>query len=99
MLTPEERRLRAQVAAHAQHAQHDPHETTVAARAALRRKYAQQVDPAGTLRPEERDRRVRSAMRADLVRLQFEATKARRLAREAADAAFTDALLAAGSAS
>jgi hypothetical protein len=81
VLTPEERTLRARAAAHAMHAAHDPRETTQAAREAFHRSFEEQVDPDGTLPPEERARRVEHARKAFYARLAFESLKSRRLAK------------------
>lgn len=86
MLTPEERSARARVAAYAMHAQHDPHEITAAATAAVWAKYRQQADPDHMLDPDERDRRARYLMRADLERRRLDGMKARRRRQEADEA-------------
>ncbi len=83
-MTPEERSARARIGAYAMHARNDPHEITAAATAAVWEKYRQQADPNSVLDPDERDRRARYLMRADLERRRLEGMKAR---REQADAA------------
>lgn len=45
---------RARTKAHAMHAKHDPHETTAKARQTMLSRFEQQVDPTGTLAPDER---------------------------------------------
>lgn len=77
-LTPQERSLRAKIAAHALHARRDPHDTTAAASAAFLRKFEDEVDPRRELLEEERSRRAEHAMRAYMTRLRFEQVKARR---------------------
>lgn len=89
-LSPEQRTLRARVAAFAKHAKHDPADDCAKARAALWGRYERRVDPTGDLPEEERHRRARSAMRADLARRALMATKAR---EQQADGAIADALL------
>jgi hypothetical protein len=78
MLSEQERAERARIAAFARHAGHDPQEATQAARDARWAAYHRKVDPDGVLTPEERHRRARSAMRADLARISFDAAKRRR---------------------
>jgi hypothetical protein len=85
-----QRSLRAKAAAHAMHAQYDPHQTTAAAHAALWRKYEAQANPDERLDPEERRRRARHLMHADLARSRLAKLKQQREAREAA----ADAMLA-----
>ena len=93
-LSPEQRTLRARVAAFAKHAKHDPAVDCATAREALWNRYRGQVDPANTLAPGERDRRARAAMKADLARRAFAAAGARRMAREQqADSELVDSLL------
>jgi hypothetical protein len=86
-LTPAERRLRAQLAAHESWAQ-TPDRTarTSNARAALEAKFERQVDPEGILPPDERARRAESARKAHYARLALASAKARR-ARKAGSAA------------
>jgi hypothetical protein len=63
-MTPEQRRLRAQLAANARWSRPMSREDQAdAARAAMHDRLARQVDPLGELPPDERDRRVRSAAR------------------------------------
>lgn len=68
-LTPEQRRLRAKVAALTMHAL--GRTNTGPARAAWERKFEAEVDPGGTLSPEERARRARLAMRAYMARIRL----------------------------
>ena len=64
-MTPEQRRLRAQLAANTRWARPMAREDQAdAARAAMHERLAHEVDPLGELSPDERDRRVRSAARA-----------------------------------
>jgi hypothetical protein len=63
------------------HAQHDARETTAAARAAFLARFEAEVDPHGTLTPEERRRRAEHARIAYFTRLAFERAKAKRMKR------------------
>lgn len=84
MLTPEERKVRAKIAAHAMHAKHDAKETTSKARATFKALFEEQVDPEGILTPEERARRVEHARKAYFLRLAFISARVRRQRREGA---------------
>jgi len=75
-LTPEERSLRARIAAHAQHAQGATN--TAPARAGFRAKFEKEVDPDGVLDPDERARRAEHAFKAHMARLSLAASKKRR---------------------
>src|SRR6266508_5594217 len=77
-LSPAERRLRARLAAHSMHARHDARETTAKARAAFLARFEREVDPDGTLPPQERARRAEHARSAYFARLSLAAAKARR---------------------
>ncbi len=79
-LTPAERALRARLAAHTMHAQHDGREITAAARAAFLARFEAEVDPDGSLSPEERRRRAEQARSAYFTRLAFMRAKAARRA-------------------
>jgi hypothetical protein len=81
-LTPAERTVRARLAAHCMHARHDARETTANGRAAFLARFEVQVDPDGTLAPEERRRRAEHARRAYFTRLALASAKARRARRE-----------------
>jgi hypothetical protein len=85
--SPAERSLRARLAAHSMHAQHDARETTTAARAAFLARFEVEVDPDGTLSPEERRRRAEHARRAYFTRLALASAKARRGERSGGAAA------------
>lgn len=78
-LTPSERKLRAQIAAHTSWANtEDRTARTSAGTAALLGKFERQVDPDGTLDPSERARRAESARKAHFARLAFKSAQARR---------------------
>ncbi|MDO0937137.1 hypothetical protein QQY66_37495 [Streptomyces sp. DG2A-72] len=77
-LTPEQRRLRAQIAAHAMWANcDDPVVHTAPAREAAQKRFERLVDPEGTLAPEERARRAEHARKAHFKRLALASSKAR----------------------
>jgi hypothetical protein len=64
-VTPEQRRLRAQAAANIRWSRPMAREDQAdAARSAIYARLERQVDPQGTLPPDERDRHMRSAARA-----------------------------------
>jgi hypothetical protein len=85
-LTPEQRRLRASIAAHTSWAKtEDPSARTRNARAAFDERFEREVDPEGVLPPEERAKRAKNARKAYFAKLAFESAKARR-ARKAGGA-------------
>lgn len=77
-MTPEERSLRARIAAHAKHAKYDPVESTAPARAAFMQRFDKEADPDGTLDPTERERRAAHLRKAYFARLALASAKARR---------------------
>lgn len=86
-LTPAERSLRSRVAAHASWARTtDATARTARAREAFGRRFEAEVDPDGTLDPEQRARRVESARKAYYTRLALASSVARRKAVEAKSA-------------
>ena len=72
-MTPRQRKLRAQIGAYALHAMGKT--STTAARAAFLGKFAAQVDPDGTLSPEERAHRAEAAKKLYFARLRLKASK------------------------
>lgn len=80
-MTPEERTLRARLAAHAQHAQGKTN--TNAARQALQARFEREVDPDGVLSPEERAKRAWHARSAYYTRIALQASRARTAAAAA----------------
>lgn len=77
-LTPEQRRLRAEIAAHALWAKTaDPSAHTAPARTAFLERFERQVDPDGILPPEERARRAEHARKAWFKRLALAISRAR----------------------
>lgn len=64
-MTPEQRRMRAEKAAHTSWANTaDPAARTAPARRAALGRFERQVDPDGTMDPDERERRAASARKA-----------------------------------
>ena len=86
-VTPEERALRSRLAAHQSWAKTtDPTARTAPARQAFGRRFEAEVDPDGTLDPEQRARRAESARKAYYTRLALASSVARRKAVEARSA-------------
>ncbi len=78
-LTPQQRSLRARLAAHSLHAQvADPAAHTAPARRAFLDRFEREVDPDGRLSPEERARRAEHARKAYFSRLALASATARR---------------------
>ena len=78
-LTPSERTLRAQIAAHQSWARtEDPSARTANARKAMLDKFERQVDPEGKLSPAERAKRAGHARKAYFKRLALKSAQARR---------------------
>jgi len=82
MLTGSERSLRAKIGAHALHASHDPAQTTSKARETFLASFEAQVDPEGSLTPEERRRRAMHARKAHFARLALISARVRRARKE-----------------
>jgi hypothetical protein len=77
-MTPEQRSAHARAAAYSQWAATDDWTArTAVARQAFMDRFEREVDPDGTLRPEERARRAESARRAYFTRLALRSAKAR----------------------
>jgi hypothetical protein len=77
-LTPEQRSLRARIAANTQWANTSDRAARMApARLAADRRFERQVDPDGVLPPEERARRAASARRAYMQSLALRSAQAR----------------------
>ncbi|HSZ90154.1 MAG TPA: hypothetical protein VK822_12360 [Acetobacteraceae bacterium] len=78
-LTPAERTLRAQIAAHESWARtEDPSARTANARKAMLDKFERQVDPEGILPPAERAVRAEHARKAHFKRLALKSARVRR---------------------
>jgi hypothetical protein len=78
VLTPAERRLRAQIAAKERWSRGGHAEHGAKIRAAKLRHYEDVVDPDRALTPAERARRAQSALEADMARLALRSIRARR---------------------
>jgi len=69
-MTPTQRRLRAQIAAHARWSRcEDRAAATAAATAGFLTRFEKQVDPDGVLDPQERARRAESALKSHMLRM------------------------------
>lgn len=84
-MTPEQRSMRARVAAHSLHSQRDARETTAAARSAFIDSFKTRVDPEGVLSELERERRAQSALKAHMLKLALASSSARRQRAKAED--------------
>jgi hypothetical protein len=78
MMAQTERQLRGRVAAHTLHSLYDSRELTAPARRAFLEKFENEVDPDGTLPPEERSRRAAHLRKAHFTKLAYLSAKARR---------------------
>jgi hypothetical protein len=76
-LTPEQRSLRARIAAHTLHAQVDGAAHTAPARKAFLDRFETLVDPEGILPPDERRRRAGHAKKAHFQQLAYKSARAR----------------------
>lgn len=76
-MTPEQRVLRARIAAHSRWAKQDPREGTAVARAAFLDRFEREVDPDSALPRDERLRRADSARKAYFIRLALASSRAR----------------------
>jgi hypothetical protein len=83
-LSAEQRRIRAQIAAHTRWARQDPREAMPKVRAGVEKHFLDEVDPDRRLPEAERQRRARAAMRAHMKRLALASSKARAARRQAA---------------
>lgn len=77
-LTPNERTLRARLAAHVLHARVDSKQHTEPARRAFMARFEDEVDPDRILAPAERVRRAEHAKKAYFTRLALKSAQARR---------------------
>jgi hypothetical protein len=78
--SPEQRRLRAQIAANTRWSKQDPKEGIKPARSGYERRFELEVDPDGTLPEGERKRRAAAAHRAHMQRLALASSRARQKA-------------------
>lgn len=79
--SPAERTLRARAAAYRLHSLYDSRELTANARAAFNDRFTRQVDPDGSLPPDERQRRAACARKAYFADLAAKSARARRARR------------------
>lgn len=85
-LTPEQRSMRARLAAYALHSKVDGAQHTAPARAKFNERFELEVDPDGLLPPHERQRRADLARRAYFTRLALQSSIARQSKRGTAAA-------------
>jgi hypothetical protein len=83
-LTPEQRSMRARLAAQSRWAKEDPTPTVTKARAAFMARFENDVDPDRVLNEAERQRRAESARKAYFTRLALKSSQARRRGSDAA---------------
>ena len=76
-LSPEQRTLRAQIAANTRWSTEDPGPAMEKVREGFLRKFEEQVDPDRVLIPQERERRALAARRAHMQRLALKSSRAR----------------------
>ncbi len=79
-LTPEQRSIRARLAAHARWAKASPDDARATGEAAQRgliERFAREIDPDGLLDPEDRYRRAKHARNAHMARLALKSSQAR----------------------
>jgi len=75
---PADMALRGRIGGYSRAAKYSPEELTRQARAGFLRRFEIEVDPDGTLRPEERTRRAVAARKAHMAVLAHKSAKARR---------------------
>ncbi|MEW2382327.1 hypothetical protein AB0873_09575 [Micromonospora sp. NPDC047707] len=86
-LTPEQRRIRAQIAANTRWSKEDPTAAAEKAQAGLLEKFRREVDPNNELPEAERERRAQAARRAHMQRLALASSKVRAAKRGGGDSA------------
>lgn len=82
-LSPEQRSMRARIAAHTRWSKNDPVEGTAKARASFLQRFDDAVDPDRVLPEAERVRRAESARKAYMAKLALASSKARAKKRAA----------------
>jgi hypothetical protein len=82
-LSPEQRTLRARMAANTRWSREDAHEGTEKARAAFANRFEREVDPDGLLPAAERTRRAECARKAHMQGLALKSARARQARRQA----------------
>jgi hypothetical protein len=83
-LTPEQRSMRARLAAHARWKREDPTETARKGQRGLLARFEREVDPEGQLPEAERQRRAKQALKEHMTRLAFASSRARAKAGDVA---------------
>lgn len=78
-LTPEQRAMRARLAAHAMHARYDTAKVSKPGRDAFLARFEREVDPDGVMPVAERLRRAEHAKRAHMTRLALRSARTRRM--------------------
>lgn len=81
-MLPEQRQLRARIAANAMHARHDSRSVTRSARKAFLDRFDREVDPNEMLPPQERARRADQARRSYFGALALKSAQVRRRPRD-----------------
>jgi hypothetical protein len=76
-LTPEQRSMRARLAAQSRWSKSDAREGTSKARASFLARFEREVDPDGTLPPAERARRAEAALKAHMTRMAMRSSTGR----------------------
>jgi hypothetical protein len=76
-LTFAQRKLRAQIAANSRWSREDPAPTAARGHAGLLARFEREVDPDGTLSPQERARRTQAALRTHMQRLALRSSQTR----------------------
>jgi hypothetical protein len=77
LLTPEQRSMRARIAANTRWSRESGKANAVRAQSGLRARFEREVDPDSQLAPVERQRRADAAYRAHMTRLALKSSKAR----------------------
>ena len=77
VLTPEQRTMRARIAANTRWSREDPKPGAERGQRGLHARFLREVDPDGTLPQAERERRAEAAYRAHMARLALASSKAR----------------------
>jgi hypothetical protein len=76
-MTPAQLKLRAKIAANTRWSKEDPAPTAARGQAGLQARFEREVDPDGTLSPQERTRRAEAARKAHMQRLALRSSQAR----------------------
>jgi hypothetical protein len=90
-LTPAQRKLRGRIAANTRWSREDPAPTAARGQAGLQARFEREVDPEGTLAPDERARRAQAAHKAHMQRLALRSAQIRSARKATAAEAATPA--------